>query len=60
LSAIEMVHKKKAHDKQSRLETVMVRCSLKYYWGFLYVNLHVLTKFEMFVDILIHGFGTWK
>ena len=55
-----MVHKKKAHDKQSRLETVMVRCSLKYYWGFLYVNLHVLTKFEIFVDILIHGFGTWK
>ena len=41
-----MVPKKKAHDKQSRLETV--RCSLKCYCGFVYVNLQ-LTKFDMFL-----------
>ena len=43
-----MVPKEKAHDKQSRLEIVMVRCSLKCYCGFVYVNLQ-LTKFDMFV-----------
>jgi len=60
LSAIEMVHKKKAHDKQSRLETVMVRCCFQYYCGFVYVNFRVLTEFEMFVDIWIYGFDSWK
>jgi hypothetical protein len=46
---LEMVPKEKAHHhKQSRLETEMVRCSLKCYCGFVYVNLQ-LTKFDMFV-----------
>ena len=44
-----MVPKEKAHHhKQSGLETEMVRCSLKCYCGFVYVNLQ-LTKFDMFV-----------
>ena len=55
-----MVHKKKAHDKQSRLATVMVRCCFKYYCDFVYVNFRVLTEFEMFVDIWIYSFDTWK
>ena len=45
----ETIQKIVEGTKQSRLETVMVRCSLKCYCGFVYVNLQ-LTKFDMFVD----------